>query len=111
MLIFLQGAMAGSLALNQRFAEAVEDLVGEEQWRGLKKSKAFFIAESQFDEEVKRDFGGKLDEEYYLNFPTASLEDDPENGLESSTWRMTGYGSSYANSDDKEPAYFCIERT
>ncbi|KAH7157318.1 hypothetical protein B0J13DRAFT_592817 [Dactylonectria estremocensis] len=84
------GGMAGSLGLNKRFAEAVERLVGEDQWYELKKSKAFFLANKLFDREIKKSFQGSQDEEYFVNFPTAKLEDDPDNGLESNTWRMTG---------------------
>lgn len=82
--------MAGSLGLNKRFADAVNDLVGDEQWPELKKSKAFFLANKQFDREIKKSFQGGADEEYFVNFPTAKLEDDTDNGLESSTWTMTG---------------------
>ena len=84
------GGMAGSLGLNQRFAEAVSVLVGEDQFADLRKSKGFLLAEKTFDREVKRAFKGKSDEEYFINFPMASLADDPEAGLESNTWRMTG---------------------
>ncbi|KAL3954485.1 hypothetical protein ACCO45_010048 [Purpureocillium lilacinum] len=84
------GGMAGSLGLNNRFATALSQLVGDEQWPALKKSKAFFLADKQFDEKTKRDFKGAEDEEHYVNFPTAQLEDDPENGLQSNSWTLTG---------------------
>ncbi|EFY92901.1 putative hsp70 protein [Metarhizium acridum CQMa 102] len=84
------GGMAGSMGLNQRFAQAVQNLIGDEQWFPLKKSKAWAIAQRQFDQEVKRAFRGDPDEEYFVNFPMAALEDDPQNGLVSNTWRMTG---------------------
>ncbi|KAH7175320.1 hypothetical protein EDB81DRAFT_769600 [Dactylonectria macrodidyma] len=84
------GGMAGSLGLNKRFAEAVERLVGEDQWYELKRSKAFFLANKLFDREIKKSFTGNPDEEYFVNFPTAKLKDDPESGLEDNTWRMTG---------------------
>ncbi|OAQ70708.1 Hsp70 family protein [Pochonia chlamydosporia 170] len=57
------GGMAGSLGLNQRFAQAVHDLVGDDQWYILKKSKAWAMAQRQFDQEVKRAFKGERDEE------------------------------------------------
>ncbi|KAG8165646.1 hypothetical protein KVR01_004198 [Diaporthe batatas] len=60
------GNMAGSLGLNQRFVEAVKKLV------------------------VKRSFHGDSEEEYFLNFPMANLEDKPDHGLQSNCWRMTG---------------------
>lgn len=82
--------MAGSLGLNQRFVEAVKNLVGEDQYDELRKTKGFWLATKAFDREVKKAFRGKPDEEFFINFPMASLEDDPENGLESNTWRMTG---------------------
>jgi len=84
------GGMAGSLGLNQRFVEAVKNLVGDDQWNDLRKCKGFFLAEKGFDREVKKSFRGGSNEEYFINFPMARLEDDPENGLESNCWRMTG---------------------
>ncbi|KAG8419671.1 hypothetical protein J3458_004519 [Metarhizium acridum] len=79
------GGMAGSMGLNQRFAQAVQNLIGDEQWFPLKKSKAWAIAQRQFDQEVKRAFRGDPDEEYFVNFPMAALEDDPQNGLDGSS--------------------------
>lgn len=83
------GGMAGSLGLNQRFAEAVKNLVGDDQYHELKKTKGFSLAEKQFDREVKRSFQGDAEEEYLITFPMAVLEDDKDNGLESSCWRIT----------------------
>ncbi|KAG6016208.1 hypothetical protein E4U43_004060 [Claviceps pusilla] len=84
------GGMAGSLGLNQRFAAAVEDLVGDLQWLKLKTSRAWSFAEKQFDQEIKTAFRGEMDEEYFVNFPMADLWDDPDSGLKQSTWRLTG---------------------
>ncbi|KAG6116280.1 hypothetical protein E4U14_000333 [Claviceps sp. LM454 group G7] len=84
------GGMAGSLGLNQRFAAAVEELVGDHQWPTLKRSKAWSFAEKQFDQEIKKGFGGALEEEYFVNFPMAKLDDDESHGLVSNTWRLTG---------------------
>jgi len=84
------GGMAGSLGLNKRFGDAVKNLIGEEEFFRLKKTKAFFLADRQFDNEIKIRFRGKATEEYFVNFPMADLEDDPRNGLESNCWRMTG---------------------
>lgn len=84
------GGMAGSLGLNQRFVEAVKTLVGEDQFHELRKTKGFLLAEKGFDREVKKAFRNRSGEEYFINFPMATLEDDPEAGLESNTWRMTG---------------------
>ncbi|KAG6050144.1 hypothetical protein E4U16_004592 [Claviceps sp. LM84 group G4] len=85
-----QGGMAGSLGLNDRFAAAVEELVGDDQWLKLKMSKAWSIAEKQFDQEIKKSFRGELDVEYYVNFPMANLREDEDGGLVSNTWRLTG---------------------
>ncbi|ORY15235.1 hypothetical protein BCR34DRAFT_558917 [Clohesyomyces aquaticus] len=82
--------MAGSLGLNKRFEEAVKNLIGEEEVFRIKKTKAWFRANTQFDREIKPAFRGKPTEEYFVNFPMADLEDDPSNGLESNCWRMTG---------------------
>lgn len=84
------GGMAGSLGLNQRFAETVRNLVGDDQYHELKKTKGFSLAEKQFDREVKRSFQGDAEEEYFITFPLAVMEDDKDNGLESSCWRITG---------------------
>ncbi|KAG5935632.1 hypothetical protein E4U59_005509 [Claviceps monticola] len=84
------GGMSGSLGLNQRFATAVEELVGDEEWLKLKKSKAWSLAEKQFDEEVKKKFNGGLKEVYYVNFPLARLKDNENHGLASNTWAISG---------------------
>ncbi|KAF2113917.1 hypothetical protein BDV96DRAFT_688202 [Lophiotrema nucula] len=85
--------MAGSLGLNKRFEEAVKDLIGDEELFRIKKvneGKSWFRAITQFDREVKPAFRGQLSEEYFINFPMADLDDDPDRGLESNCWRMTG---------------------
>ncbi|KAG6035334.1 hypothetical protein E4U19_004811 [Claviceps sp. Clav32 group G5] len=84
------GGMAGSLGLNDRFAVAMEELVGDDQWLKLKMSKAWSIAERQFDQEIKKSSRGELDVEYYVNFPMANLREDEDGGLVSNTWRLTG---------------------
>ncbi|KAK4450231.1 hypothetical protein QBC34DRAFT_484501 [Podospora aff. communis PSN243] len=84
------GGMAGSLGLNQRFLDAVKNLVGDDQYHELRKTKGFWHAERCFDREVKKAYRGEEDEEYFVAFPMADLEDDPTNGLHSNTWRMTG---------------------
>ncbi|KAG6309486.1 hypothetical protein E4U22_003902 [Claviceps purpurea] len=83
--------MAGSLGLNERFASAVEELVGDHQWLKLKSSKAWSFAERQFDQEIKKAFNGELEEEYYVNFPMAELWDDKDSNLVSNTWKLTGH--------------------
>ncbi|KFY82655.1 hypothetical protein V498_08516 [Pseudogymnoascus sp. VKM F-4517 (FW-2822)] len=84
------GGMAGSLGLNKRFEEAVKNLIGDEEFFRLRKTKAWFRANTQFDREIKTSFLGKPSEEYFVNFPMADLEDDPQNGLDSNCWRLTG---------------------
>lgn len=81
--------MAGSLGLNKRFAEAVNNLVGDDQFHKLRKTKAFALAEKYFDRDVKKAFRGKKGEEYFVNFPMAGLKDDKGSGLESNCWRLT----------------------
>ncbi|KAF5554730.1 Hsp70 family heat shock protein [Fusarium napiforme] len=84
------GNMSGSLGLNKRFAEAVKDLIGEEEWLCLKHTTAWAKAEHQFDQEVKTAFAGDLDEEYIVNFPGAHLPDNEDEGLRRDTWFMSG---------------------
>ncbi|KAG6024262.1 hypothetical protein E4U40_003410 [Claviceps sp. LM458 group G5] len=84
------GGMAGSIGLNQRFATAVEELVGDDQWLKLKTSKPWSFAEKQFDEEIKKKFNGGLKETYYVNFPLARLKDNENHGLTSNTWAISG---------------------
>lgn len=80
--------MAGSLGLNQRFEAAVKDLVGEDQYFHLRKTKGFEQARVQFDRLVKRAFRDDPDEEWFINFPMANLADDPEKNLMSRTWNI-----------------------
>jgi hypothetical protein len=82
--------MAGSLGLNKLFAEAVKNLVGEDQWYHLRKTKGWAQAEEQFDKSVKLAFRGNSDEDYFINFPMAELQDDPAQNLKSNSWNMTG---------------------
>ena len=83
--------MAGSLGLNKRFEHAVKELVGEDQYFSLRKTKGFEQAVLQFDRSIKTAFRGNPDEDYYVNFPMAKLEDDELNRLVSDTWHMKGF--------------------
>ena len=83
--------MAGSLGLNKRFEEAVKNVVGEDQFYHLRTTKGFEEALLQFDKSIKVAFRGGLDEEYYVNFPTADLRDDPWNNIQANCWNMKGY--------------------
>ncbi|KAL7948670.1 hypothetical protein V8C42DRAFT_351698 [Trichoderma barbatum] len=82
------GRLAGSLALNQRFEEAVRRLVGKEQWRVLRPSKGYDVAAKYFDEDVKRKFMDRESDEYYVSFPRAKLRNDLDRNLESNCWVM-----------------------
>ncbi|KAF5561842.1 Hsp70 family heat shock protein [Fusarium phyllophilum] len=84
------GSMSGSLGLNRRFAEAVQNLIGDEEWFRLKNHEAWPLAERQFDQSIKTAFNGDLEDEYIVNFPGAYLEDDDEERLLRDTWFMSG---------------------
>lgn len=96
--------MAGSFGLNKRFEEAVKDLVGEDELFTLKKSKDFELAVQYFDRSVKTAFRGDPDEDYYVNFPLADLEDNLERNLKSSCWNING---SVAGSISVVGANYC----
>jgi hypothetical protein len=82
--------MAGSLGLNRRFEQSVKEVVGEDQFYHLRKTKGFEQAVLQFDQSIKTAFRGDTDEDYYVNFPMVNLEDDPVNNLASNCWNMKG---------------------
>ena len=82
--------MAGSLGLNKRFAQAVKNVVGEDQYFHLRKEKGFEEAMNQFDKNIKTAFRGDPDEDYYANFPMARLDDDPSQRLIANCWNMKG---------------------
>jgi hypothetical protein len=73
--------MAGSLMLNKRFEEAVKDIVGEEEFLELKKTKGFAAAVRTFDREVKPAFSGEPNQTWDVAFPMARLQDDPVNNV------------------------------
>ena len=83
--------MAGSLGLNKRFAQAVQTLVGEDQFFHLRKEKGFEEAMKQFDKAIKTAFTGDPDEDYFVNFPRAKLDDDASKRLEANCWHMKGF--------------------
>ncbi|KAL8856127.1 MAG: hypothetical protein Q9178_007252 [Gyalolechia marmorata] len=86
----MEGGMAGSLGLNKRFAQAVQNLVGEDQFFYLRKEAGFEEAMKQFDKSIKTAFRGDPDEDYFVNFPRANLVDDLSNRLEANCWHMKG---------------------
>lgn len=79
--------MAGSTCLNERFKDAVHELVGDQQWSKILSSKAFDFVEKAFDTEIKRDFMGNADS-FPVNFPKVKLEDDLDHNLDSGCWNM-----------------------
>lgn len=83
--------MAGSLGLNKRFEQAVKDVVGEDQFYHLRKTKGFDEAMQQFDRSIKTAFQGEPDEEYFVNFPMANLKDDPANNIKGNCWNINGF--------------------
>ncbi|KAL8887793.1 MAG: hypothetical protein Q9215_004678 [Flavoplaca cf. flavocitrina] len=85
-----KGGMAGSLGLNKRFAQAVKNIVGEDQYFHLRKETGFEQAMNQFDKNIKTAFRGDLDEDYYVNFPMANLIDDHAYRLMANCWNMKG---------------------
>lgn len=82
--------MAGSLGLNKRFTQTVKNIVGEDEFYHLRKTKGFEEAMNQFDKNIKTAFRGDPDEDYYVNFPMAKLLDDPANSLVANCWNMKG---------------------
>lgn len=80
--------MAGSLGLNKRFEEAVKELVGEDQFYALRKTKGFTHAVEYFDLRVKTAFRGNEVEDYIVYFPMANLQDNISKNLVSDCWIM-----------------------
>lgn len=83
------GGLAGSLMLNKRFGEFVKNIVGEEEFFALQKTKAFSQAMRTFDQEVKTSFKSDQDQSWYVSFPMARLKDDPVNNLQADTLTLT----------------------
>ena len=84
------GRMAGSLGLNKRFEQAIKEVVSEDQFFHLWKTKGFEEAMLQFERAIKTAFRGDPEEEFFVNFPMAQLQDDPENNILGSCWNMKG---------------------
>lgn len=82
--------MAGSLGLNRRFEQAINDIVGEDQFEMLRKTKGFEEALRQFDISIKTAFRGDSEEEFFVNFPMSQLKDDPANNIQANCWNMKG---------------------
>lgn len=77
--------------LNDKFAELVKEVVGEEQWITLKETPGWVKAAIEWDRVIKPGFRGNLKEEHFIMFPQANLEDDEEVRLKDNCWTMTGY--------------------
>jgi len=75
--------------LNKRFEQVVKDIVGEDQFVTLRKTKGFRLAMEQFDVSIKTAFRS-VDEEYFVNFPMANLKDDPANNIQSNCFNLKG---------------------
>lgn len=82
--------MAGALGLNKRFEQTIRDVVGEDQFFHLRKTEDFDKAMYDFEWRIKKVFRGDLNEEYFINFATARLQDDPTNNIQGSKWIMKG---------------------
>ncbi|KAM3494059.1 hypothetical protein MY3957_002655 [Beauveria namnaoensis] len=84
------GDTVGSIALNRRFKAVLEALIPSDRWQKFKDSRAMVKASQQFENEIKLEFSGDLNEEFYVDLPGADLEDIPEKGLMGNEWKMTG---------------------
>ncbi|KAK7985771.1 hypothetical protein PG988_003393 [Apiospora saccharicola] len=84
------GGIAGSLMLNDKFAELVKEVVGEEQWITLRETPGWAKAAIEWDRVIKPGFRGNLKEEHFIMFPQANLDDDEEVRLKDNCWTMTG---------------------
>jgi hypothetical protein len=76
--------------LNERFENYIKNIVGEDQFVALRKTKGYSHAMEQFDKSIKPAFRATGDEEYFVNFPMASLQDDPDNNLQSNCLNLKG---------------------
>ncbi|KAF2258188.1 hypothetical protein CC78DRAFT_556655 [Lojkania enalia] len=84
------GGLAGSILVNKRFEQWVRDKVGENTFYSLKGTSAYKRGMRYFDQAVKPGFGcGDDEEEHYINFPMAHIEDDPANGIRANTLILT----------------------
>ncbi|KAK8008221.1 hypothetical protein PG991_010772 [Apiospora marii] len=88
--VFSKGGVAGSLMLNDGFAERVKEVVGEEQWIALQKTEGWAKAAFEWDHVIKPGFRGNLEEKHFIVFFHANLEDDEDVRLKDNCWTMTG---------------------
>ena len=76
--------------LNKRFEEWVKTIVGERAYLDLREHDSYRLAMKMFDDNIKPGFRSRDDEEQYVTFPKANLQDSPEKGLKSDTITVTG---------------------
>lgn len=84
------GGLAGSLALNKRFEEAVRLVVGDEQFLKLRRGVGWAKASNEFDKNIKTAFTGDITDVHYVTFPKAALMDNPAKRLVGNCWEMNG---------------------
>ncbi|EXJ81389.1 hypothetical protein A1O3_07680 [Capronia epimyces CBS 606.96] len=89
-LVSASGGIAGSLMLNKRFEEWIKDVVGERAYLDLKEKDAYRRGMRHFDETIKPGFQSAEDEDQYVSFPRAKLEDNEAKGLINDTLVVTG---------------------
>ncbi|KAJ3494688.1 hypothetical protein NLG97_g3918 [Lecanicillium saksenae] len=82
------GGKTGSIFLNKRFEEALEEIIPAMEWPKLKNGRALKSAIQCFESEIKPKFGGDLDDEFYVHLPGAGLKNDPSRGIQSNEWCM-----------------------
>lgn len=75
--------------LNWRFEEFVKNIVGEERFFEMRKTRAFSQAMRYFDQEVKTSFKSDENQSWYVSFPMARLTDDPVNNILADTLTLT----------------------
>ena len=84
------GGLAGSLMLNRRFEDWVKSVVGDRAYLDLVEHPSYRQAMKTFDENIKPAFRSKEDEEQYVPFPKANLNDDPAKGLKNNMITVDG---------------------
>jgi hypothetical protein len=84
------GGIAGSLMVNKRFEERVQDAVGKDVFVALKNTSAYHRAYEDFEARVKIGFRGKDDPDTYVNFPLANLQDNSAMGLTQNVLTLSG---------------------
>ena len=80
--------------LNKRFEQWVKDVVGERAFFELKETNGYRLAMKQFDEIIKPSFRSRDDEDQFINFPMANLQDNSAKGIKSNSITLTGFSFS-----------------